>query len=411
MNRYIRITGAAFLMASGALVASMSQASTLGCAEGDRQLPISGLCEHAAESLVPIVTPRFDEAAKAFGCTAQINETRFLDGVMLYWAAECNGKLADLELRISGTYADLYVGASHLRDGDRPDKAGEYFGELTNSPAQYAANAAQTQMAHFSDVTYSEDQIAKCTTRKEPMYGPNAYVVDEYAADALPTGDASMRDACGTYGFSADSGQYWVLGENDAWFFAGRFQDWLQDFDRKSLTFVSQNEAGEWVENNAPGEAMAAALVISDDYSVTNIAEADGAQETPYDTARGYQVFAGSVNGVFKYCVAEQDFSGSKLRIGFDGGQWQVAVAYAAKPDYYGSYEIDGRGRGMSGTASANWTFWWLGQPELDQIREGNMLVMDIRRASLDFPLSGSWSAITKVDECVQRRGQNPNEY
>jgi len=104
-----------------------------------------------------------------------------------------------------------------------------------------------------------------------------------------------------------------------------------------------------------------------------------------------------------RYCVAERDFGGSILRIGFDGGQWQLAVPYGSDPDYYGEFDVDGHTAGLSGTAANGWTFAWISAPHLDAIKEGNLMILDIGKASLDFTLDGSTAAILKVQECVQR--------
>ena len=69
--------------------------------------------------------------------------------------------------------------------------------------------------------------------------------------------------------------------------------------------------------------------------------------------------------------------------------------------------EVDGDVRPTGGSAAGPWTFVWLQMSDLDRIRNGNTMILDIHRASLDFQLRGTAAAITKIEECVTqgRRG------
>lgn len=136
--------------------------------------------------------------------------------------------------------------------------------------------------------------------------------------------------------------------------------------------------------------------------------------ETPYTDLRGgWSVVSGGMGGATFYCTAEKDFGGSILRIGAEMNngavqQWMVGVPVRSRPDYYGGFEVDGHKKGMSGDARGGWTFGWIGAPELDAIRGGNTLVLDIGKASLDFDLRGSGDVIAKVEECVRNDGNPP---
>lgn len=410
MQTMIRIARAvAGLGVLGCLsLGSMSAADATTCPFGDNKLRLSGLCASQAARLMPAKDPNWAQTLQAHGCTAVINEASFVHGALLYWAASCKGKVAQLEMRVMGSGAELYVTQSHVRSHGKPDKAGELSTGINRPMQAYITDRARTEMEHFSKNAFTKRQINRCKAYKRPDIGPNIYLVDEYAPNQQPTGDAAYRDACGRYGLTADSFSYWRAGPTYTWFFNGRSQDALKDFDRSSLALVARNKAGQWIRVQKPGKLMEEAMISADAYQLASIAGTPGARETLYGTASGYKVYRGVIAGKVRYCVAERRFDQTALRIGYDGGQWQVAVPYEVKPDYYGGYQIDGKGRGMSGTAGNGWTFWWLGAAELQMLRNGNELVMDIARASLDFPLAGSWAAISKVEECVHRKGQRP---
>ena len=137
--------------------------------------------------------------------------------------------------------------------------------------------------------------------------------------------------------------------------------------------------------------------------------------ERYYADTRGWRVFAGEVSGRFGYCFAESvRGDGSAFRLGWDGQQWQLAVPITSRPDWEGTLQIDGAGSGqgyrrggdfISGTASGGWTIAWLGEAELDGMRQGKFAVLGVGKADYDFRLAGSTAAVLKVQECVGRSG------
>lgn len=139
---------------------------------------------------------------------------------------------------------------------------------------------------------------------------------------------------------------------------------------------------------------------------VVNIANAKGAQESTYfASVRGWKVVVGAVNGRPAYCAAIKDQGGSQLRVGFDGGQWQVAIPYSAKRgDFVGSMELDGNVTGTAGISDGKWTFLWLNLGERDALMNGQQVIFEVGKASMDYDLSGTSAAIQKVEECVERR-------
>lgn len=151
------------------------------------------------------------------------------------------------------------------------------------------------------------------------------------------------------------------------------------------------------------------------DYGGYNIAGDASIAESPYGEARGWPVFSARVSGNFAFCFAEAEPApGNFVRLGWDGMQWQLAVPLTMRPDWEGTLQIDGKGSGqgygrgadyVSGTSVPGWTFAWLGEAELDGLRNGSTAILGVGKFDLDFPLAGSAAAILKVQECVNRAG------
>ncbi|MYZ46474.1 hypothetical protein [Propylenella binzhouense] len=143
----------------------------------------------------------------------------------------------------------------------------------------------------------------------------------------------------------------------------------------------------------------------TNDYGGYDIGGVPEAEETNYGTARGWRVVAATVAGNFAYCAGETDDRGTIWRMGWDGMQWQVAVAADVRPDWNGYLDVDGDSRPISGSAGGGWALLWLGMQELDKIRNGNTMVVDTGGASIRHRLIGTAAVATKIEECVQRRG------
>ncbi len=152
--------------------------------------------------------------------------------------------------------------------------------------------------------------------------------------------------------------------------------------------------------------AQASQVTSVDAQEVANIANVRGASETVYfRDVRGWRVVVGSINGQAAYCAATQTQAGTEIRFGYGGGQWQMAVPYSARRgDYAGQIEIDGKSKGMSGISDGKWTFAWLTLGERDALMNGQQVILEVGKASLDFSLAGASAAIQKVEECVTRR-------
>lgn len=141
------------------------------------------------------------------------------------------------------------------------------------------------------------------------------------------------------------------------------------------------------------------------DYGFYDIAGALESSERAYGSARGWLVSAAEDRGRFAYCVGTYSNNGYAIRIGYDGGQWQLAVPGRSTPDWEGTLDIDGDRRASSGTAVGNWTIAWLRLDEVDRLARGNHAELSNETTYYSFPLLGAAATITKIEECVERQG------
>ncbi len=142
--------------------------------------------------------------------------------------------------------------------------------------------------------------------------------------------------------------------------------------------------------------------------------------ERPYGQARRWKVSAALGGRTFLYCVAERSGPDREVRIGLDlampdgSGQWQLAVQAHARKDWEGTLEVDGRGFGngggaqIGGTAVGDRVIAWLGQPELEGLRNGRTAILGVGKFDYDFDLEGVAAAILKIEECRSRKGVAP---
>lgn len=139
--------------------------------------------------------------------------------------------------------------------------------------------------------------------------------------------------------------------------------------------------------------------------------------EQPYGRARQWQVNAAFSGRTFMYCVAIWTGSDRPVRFGMDlampgeSGQWQLAVPIKSRKDWQGQLQVDGRdpdhraGADVSGNAVGAWSIAWLNMGQMDAMRNGHTAVLGVGKMDYDFSLEGVAAAITKIEECRDRRG------
>lgn len=318
---------------------------------------------------------------------------------LLYYGADCGNGAVKLEMSGGAHSGSITVlGGGMNEPGAQAYDMGKI---LISDPADPTESMVRWVHESMESEGYSAGDIAKCKARKLP--GTNdLWVVDELTNEEIASAQHNgyPRIACTQYGYLGDSNANWRIAQGFAWY-VDFGQDAYQDFDLNSFTVIT-NTGGTWspvvARSGAIPASQPATPTITD--SVKNIA---GGQEASYGEARGWAIYKGSRDGKFEYCVGERDYDSTKLRIGWDGKQWQFAVPYSVSPDYYGQFEVDGVVSQMSGTSDGQWAYAWIGKEELSAISKGNLMILDLARASLDFELIGTAAAQLKVRECFQK--------
>ncbi len=129
-------------------------------------------------------------------------------------------------------------------------------------------------------------------------------------------------------------------------------------------------------------------------------------EELPYGTTRGWSVFyAQDEYGRIVYCAASIEDRGTPWRIGTDGGQWQVAVVANAPAEFDAQLEIDGKSSSIIGIELNGWALLWLGLQDVNDLAYGDRMIVDIGRASVAHPLTGTAAVITMIDDCIRTSG------
>ncbi|MGH1413594.1 MAG: hypothetical protein ACRBB0_08870 [Pelagimonas sp.] len=381
------------------------------CQGSANALALSGLCKEDATQKLGAPSELFTKGLAVYGCRPDVAETKFgQDKVLLYWASKCKAEAAELVLKQTGDAQELYIAGGGMNSTGKPIRLATLLNSGPGATSGPLLDFVHKNMRK-SGVS-APDAFKSCRAFPATSYAKDAWVVD--APKGYTAANGATQRGCGSFGYSRNNRSFWRVADGHSWFFQiGK--NGYTDFDPITLSIVSVSKPAP-APTPAPKAPAApvASKPVSQGLAVTaasappfsgpaNIAGTPGINEQFYDQARDYAVFSGSEGGNARYCVAERDFSGLKLRIGFDGGQWQLALPVSSEPDYYGQLEIDGRAIGMSGTASNSWTIAWIGRPELDAIKAGSLMIMDIGRHSFDFPLNGSTAAILKIEECTQR--------
>jgi len=378
--------------------------ASASCSNGETPLPVSGLCPSDAEALIHDADVGYYRSGltELTDCTWAVNETAFPGGdVLLYRAASCDGTTAKLGFAFGNHTSDLYVETAALGVAGEDVLVGFVATSDADDPtANLLFQAREALEAEGADPAY----VARCEVRT-PADRPDAYVVD--VPDPAPSPDGPRSD-CGPLGYTDESLSFWRVAYGFSWFFE-LGQDAYHEIDPGSLTLVAQGADGAWrpvepVAFDTFGAAPSAPDADewpADNYGVTNVAGPPGLGEEVYGVEEPWAVYAGvdETGSDVLYCVAELE--GGELRIGTDGGQWQLGVPHAVDLDSPGAFEIDGRPLPLSGAAANGWTFGWLTLGELDAIREGSVLVVEAGRASLDFDISGIGPALDSVTACT----------
>ena len=376
------------------------------CPAGDYKLPNSGLCASEAAKLMPPANEDYALGLDMFQCKAVIHDVNMFGDIVLYRAADCGKGPVVLEAGMGAHSGSLSVISGGLKvPGTDPYDLIKIIHTDPGNPTSALERWARQGME--GEGGYDAGYMAKCKARKVPGT-KDFWVVDIYDNNNIPTSEDGPRIECGPYGYLGDSNAAWRVAFGMT-MYADFGQDAYQDVDFASLTKISK-QTGQWVpvgpngsqsSSAAPAPTPAPSKSAARLQSSSGITNISGATETPYGGTRGWVIYSAHQDGQLHYCVGERDFSGVKLRLGFDGGQWQFAIPFAQDPGYSSQFDVDGKARYMSGTSDGQWTYHWLNMADLELIKNGNLLAVEIGRSSIDYPLIGTAATILKVKECV----------
>ena len=373
------------------------------CGSNETYLPHTGLCSDKAETLIQHAGTEKSSFLLIDGCSWSVNETVFPDGdeVLLYQALKCGNHTAKLGLAAGAKRADLFIETSAI-DSTQGEEAiiASIYG-LADEPVQTPVFHARQ---HLETMGLKPSYIHQCQSRPSSRDGADAYVVDIFTSDeAEALFDDEPRSDCGDLGYTEESYRYWRLAYDYAWFI-DLGQDGYQEIDPNSFTLISKTKDGEW----AATRDLITYSLDQYNYGVTNIVENANSVEVDFGSVENWLLVEGTLKGNTAYCAAEKQFGDRTLRIGTDGGQWQIATNYESSPNYIGAIEIDDKILTMSGTSTSHWTIGWIGQPEIDGIRNSTTIILDINRASLDFKMDGIANALDQVNACLPK-AYNPS--
>ncbi len=370
------------------------------CQKGDRQLPISGLCTSQVKHLVPPPSKHFVDGLKLFGCKPVINDGNFVGQIMLYQAAQCKGQPAQFEGGAGAHSAAIDVWGG----GFYPDTLEDSVNVATvlAAPANNPTENLLRWVADGMDDHYTKAEIKRCKLRKAPIEGADAWVVDEYSLSNLPTLD-EPRSACGGYGYTQESRAFWRITQGLAMYF-DLGQDEATNIDPLSITFFSKTANGHLLKlkDVMAGETEAVTHRGSTP-ARPNIVGAKHAQEQFYSKTRGWHVYTGTQGRHALYCAATKTVNDVLLRFESNGYFWHVNVPVESPSNSNGQLAVDGKAWDMQWSGNSQWTTGRFGLAQRKAIGQGNTMVLDIGRASIDLPLSGTEAMFLKLQECVEK--------
>lgn len=256
-HRAARSAGAALAMAGGcffALAACSSPASSgnssvptgneatsissEACPDGSGRLPITGLCSRRAVNYLnpaggaPPAAPQ--------GCDWIVQETQFVEQVLLYRALKCGDKVTKLAFA-AGQMAELSYESGAL--GDMGDTIVARIGSIANNDPR------ATILANARSAITDPAERAKCSVRLANQDGwpSDALVVDVSPREAARAPADEPRAACGPMGFNGDEASFWRAFQGHVWFFQ-LGQD-LAQIDPGSFTLMKKESSGEWTQS------------------------------------------------------------------------------------------------------------------------------------------------------------------
>ena len=214
------------------------------CPDDGARLPITDICAGRAVNYLNVADGEAPEAPE--GCQWVVQETRFAEDVLLYRAAQCDGKTTRLAYKGGAGLAELAYDTAAYGDPDNVMK-GEVVVRVTSADAT-DKTAALLRVAR--DAIDDPAEKAGCSVRNARIEGwpRDALVVDVSETEAAKAPQDEPRAACGPFGLNEDEASYWRVFQGHSWFYQ-LGQDVLQ-IDPGSFTLMRKGPDGQWSQTD-----------------------------------------------------------------------------------------------------------------------------------------------------------------
>lgn len=218
--------------------------SRASCPDDGARLPITGICAGRAVAYLNVADGDAPQAPE--GCRWAVQETRFGEDVLLYRAAQCDGRNTRLAYVAGAQLAELIYDSAAYGDPDNVMK-GQVVVRVTSADA---TDKTAALLRVVRDAIDNPGEKAGCSVRNARIDGwpRDALVVDVSAAEADKAPKDEPRSACGPYGLNEDEASYWRVFQGYSWFFQ-LGQDALQ-IDPGSFTLMRKGPDGQWSQTD-----------------------------------------------------------------------------------------------------------------------------------------------------------------
>lgn len=133
--------------------------------------------------------------------------------------------------------------------------------------------------------------------------------------------------------------------------------------------------------------------------------------EENYASVQGWSVDAIYNASGFFYCSANTMTRGYFMRMGLLGNQWAIGMETDIIGEYDGEIYVDGVGGNVAYTHYPDgWATTLLDRDQVNQMKRGRTVSLNIGDGIVDFSLSGSTAAMLKTEECARNYGGRPTQ-
>ncbi|AMO71128.1 hypothetical protein AZE99_04010 [Sphingorhabdus sp. M41] len=210
------------------------------CPDDGPVLPMTGICEGRATNYLNIVDG--DAPQLPDNCHWSVNETAVADQLLLYLAATCDGKKAELGFAGGAHFAELNLAWSAVANESLEDTV------LIRIGSAEPGRPYQNILFYAQDAMDDSAAAEQCMVRPAGVDGwpADAMVIDVSPEEAAKAPSDEPRTACGMFGLDQDNSSYWRVFQGYSWWFQ-LSQDAYQDIDPRSLTLVQPDGTGGWM--------------------------------------------------------------------------------------------------------------------------------------------------------------------